>query len=233
LLAWQTSKSGIRLRVTPSPTFQREPMVVAPGLPGRRNGSRPMTLSPLTSPRQHDMLSRMRHGSRRRTLKSGVRLRVTSTLPLQQRSWRLAGPQRGRALSQSGSAQAAVNRLSLRSGLGHRTVAAVRAAALPPPLVGRPQRHLLHAVRGKRICDLTLLRNKGHPTAAIVCSRPPLRIIRRRHARTQRSLTTHTLCARGQHFSHVVLYTWRSTASHAIPAAGCDLAPTGAPVLLP
>jgi hypothetical protein len=55
----------------------------------------------------------------------GLSSRVTSTLPLQQRSWKLAGPQRGRALSQSGSAQAAVNRLSLRSGLGHRTVAAV------------------------------------------------------------------------------------------------------------
>jgi hypothetical protein len=110
----------------------------------------------------------------------------------------------------------------------------LRAAALPPPLVGRPQRHLLHAVRGKRICDLTLLRNKGHPTAAIVCSRPSLRIIWRRHALTQRSLTTHTLCAGGQYSSHhVVLYTWRSNASHAIPAAGCDLVPTGAPVLLP
>ena len=125
LLARQTPKSGVRLRVTPSPTFQREPMVVAPGLPGRRNGSRSMTLLPLTSPRQYDMLARLRHGSRWRTLKSGVRLRVTSTLSPQQRPWRLAGPQRGRALRQSGSAQAAVNRLSLRSGLGHRTVAAV------------------------------------------------------------------------------------------------------------
>jgi len=127
-----------------------------------------------------------------------------------------------------------------RSGGGQQAVTTLRTRpqdgcgrCVPPPLLERPQRHLLHAVRGKRICDLTLLRNKGHPTAAIVCSRPSLRIIRRRHARTQRSLTTHTLCARGQHFSHVVLYTRRSTASHAIPAAGCDLVPTGAPVLLP
>ena len=128
-----------------------------------------------------------------------------------------------------------------RSGGGQQAVTTLRTRpqdgcgrCVPPPLVGRPQRHLLHAVRGKRICDLTLLRNKGHPTAAIVCSRPSLRIIWRRHARTQRSLTTHTLCAGGQYSSHhVVLYTWRSNASHAIPAAGCDLAPTGAPVLLP
>ena len=111
-----------------------------------------MTLLPLTSPRQYDMLARMRHGSRWRTLKSGVRLRVTSTLPLQQRSWRLAGPQRGRALSQSGSAQAAVNRLSLRSGLGHRTVAAVacsgtaaapcRATSATPPARRQRKTHL-------------------------------------------------------------------------------------------
>jgi hypothetical protein len=140
------------------------------------------------------MLARMRHGSRRRTLKSRDLDIAPPAEVLEARG--AAARQRPQPVGQrSGGGQQAVTTLRTRpqDGCGR---------CVPPPLVGRPQRHLLHAVRGKRICDLKLLRNKGHPTAAIVCSRPSLRIIRRRHARTQRSLTTHTLCARGQCFSH-------------------------------